>query len=57
VREYWIIDPEGKKVQVHLYENGHYLSTGFKENARIPVNILPGLEIALESLWAAIPAG
>ena len=55
VREYWIIDPEGKRVQVHLYENDHYLSTGYEGNDRIAVTVLPGLEIALEDLWARIP--
>jgi len=51
VREYWVIDPETKKVQVHIYENGHYISTIYKDNVTIPVTILPGLEIALENLW------
>jgi Uma2 family endonuclease len=54
VREYWVIDPEEKKVQVHVYENGRYLSTVYREKARISVNILPGLEIALESLWERV---
>ena len=47
VREYWVIDPEEKKVQVHIYENGHYVSTVYKDNINIPVNILPGLSINL----------
>jgi Uma2 family endonuclease len=51
VREYWVIDPEEKKVQVHLYENGHYLGTVYKESAHISVTVLPGLNIALASLW------
>ena len=55
IREYWTVDPEGKKVQVHIYENGRYLSAGYEENARIPVTVLPGLEIDLESLWAGMP--
>jgi len=69
VREYWIIDPELKKVTVHVYEaaveshsgegprsaGGHYISTNFEDNDRIPVTILPGLEISLEELWARIP--
>jgi Uma2 family endonuclease len=54
VREYWIIEPETRKVVVHIYDNGHYLSTAYKDNARIPVAILPGLEIPLEDLWARI---
>ena len=47
VREYWVIDPDEKKVQVHIYENGHYISTIYKDDAGIPVNILPGLSINL----------
>ena len=47
VREYWVIDPDEKKVQVHIYENGHYISTVYKDDAAIPVNILPGLSVNL----------
>ena len=53
VREYWVIFPEEKRVQVHVYENGRYLSTAYKEKATVSVTVLPGLEIALESLWAS----
>ena len=56
VREYWVIEPEEKRVQVHIYENGHFLSSSYKGNDRIPVTILPGMDIALESLWMAVPA-
>jgi Uma2 family endonuclease len=56
VREYWVIDPEEKKVQVHIYENGHFLSSSYKEKGRIPVTILPGLDITLEILWEAASA-
>jgi Uma2 family endonuclease len=56
VREYWVIDPETRQVQVHIYENGHYISTIYKDNAHIPVTVLPGLDIALEDLWARIPS-
>ena len=52
VREYWIVDPISKKVQVHIYENGHYNSTIYIENIRIPVTVLPGLEITFDDLWA-----
>jgi len=51
VREYWVIDPDARKVQVHVYDNGRYISTIYNDNARIPVSILPGLEISLEDLW------
>ncbi|GHV69320.1 hypothetical protein AGMMS49928_11180 [Spirochaetia bacterium] len=53
LREYWVIDPDEKKVQVHLYENGRFISSAYKENASIPVTVLPGLTIDLKSLWEA----
>ena len=55
VREYWVVDPEEKIVQVHIYENGHYISTAYEDNEHISVTVLPGLEIALEDLWARVP--
>jgi Uma2 family endonuclease len=51
VREYWVIDGEGKQVQVHVYEDGHYISSVYKEDAVIPVSILPPLSIDLKTLW------
>ena len=56
VREYWVIDPEMRQVQVHIYENGHYISSIYENSDHIPVTVLPGLDIALEDLWARIPA-
>ena len=47
VREYWVIDPEEKKVHVHVYDKGHYVSTVYKDDAGIPVSVLPGLVITL----------
>jgi len=51
VKEYWIIDPEIKRIQVNVYENGRYICSVFKENACVPVTVLPGLEIAFKELW------
>jgi Uma2 family endonuclease len=56
VREYWVIDSEEKKALVHIYENGHYFSSLYENNDHISVTVLPGLDIALEDLWARIPS-
>ena len=53
VREYWVIEPEEKKVQVHLNRDGHFVSSGYREGGRIPASVLPGLFIDLAALWAA----
>ena len=55
VREYWVVDPELKSVSVHIYEDGRYIITAYNDNDRIPVTVLDGLEISLESLWARLP--
>jgi len=51
VREYWVIVPEQKNIQVHLYEKGRYITAIYENDERVPVTVLPGLEIALEDLF------
>jgi Uma2 family endonuclease len=53
VREYWVIEPKEKKVQVHILENGHFISSVYKEDAVISVTTLPPLSIDLKTLWSA----
>jgi Uma2 family endonuclease len=52
VREYWIIRPEAKQVQVHVLEEGRYLSSVYHQDAVIPVSILPPFSLDLKTLWA-----
>jgi len=51
VKEFWVVYPTEKKVQVHILENGRYITSIYSDNDRIPVSVLPGLEIALGDLW------
>jgi Uma2 family endonuclease len=55
VREYWIIDPDNKAVQVHILKDGHYVSAIYRKDS-IPVSILPGLELDINSFWEENPA-
>ncbi|GHV23112.1 hypothetical protein FACS189494_10810 [Spirochaetia bacterium] len=57
VREYWIINPDQKTIQVCTLEKdgdsaGRYVVSAFDENESVPVNILPGLEINLRDIFA-----
>jgi Uma2 family endonuclease len=52
VQEYWVVDSDSKTVQVHVLDQGHFISAVYKENDSIPVSILPGLNIELKPLWA-----
>jgi Uma2 family endonuclease len=56
VREYWIVDPDNKAVQVHVLKDGHFV-IGVYQTGTIPVSILPGLEIAIASFWEEAAAG
>jgi Uma2 family endonuclease len=51
VREYWVLDPEEKKVQVHVLEKGRYVSSVYKKDAVIPVSVLPPFSLDLKTLW------
>jgi Uma2 family endonuclease len=60
VREYWVLDPEEKKAQVHVLQQGRYISSAYKKDAVIPVSVLPPLSLDLATLWEtreAAPAG
>jgi len=52
VREYWIVDPETKSVQVFTLENGRFLASGYDETEKAPVSIFDGCEIDLQAVFA-----
>ena len=52
VREYWIVDPEGKTVSVHILENGKYVATAYGETDSVPVHVLEGCEIDMGIVFA-----
>jgi len=52
VREYWVVDPEGKDITVHLFNEGAVISRIFGSTGTAPVSILPGFEISLDEVFA-----
>ena len=52
VREYWMVEPDDKTVQVCILENGQYVITGYDDGDTVPVSVLPGLEISLPDVFA-----
>ncbi|MDR1277242.1 MAG: Uma2 family endonuclease [Treponema sp.] len=60
VREYWIVDPETKYIQVHILEQGdekspeHFISSVYGNAETLGVSVLPGLNIDFNSIWSAL---
>ena len=54
VREYWIVDPETKTVQVCVLNENGYLVTIYDHNESVPVAALPGCTIALGKIFAQV---
>jgi Uma2 family endonuclease len=51
VQEYWIVDPESRVVQVHILNNGNYITTVYDETDEVKVSVLPGCVINLKEVF------
>ena len=52
VKEYWIVDPELKTVQVCTLENDRYVMSVFDETDKISISIFDDCEIDLSGIFA-----
>jgi Uma2 family endonuclease len=52
VKEFWVIEPEGKILFAYRLAEGRYVVTHFTGGETAASTVLPGLEIALEALFA-----
>lgn len=52
VKEYWIVDPSRRIVDVYILKNGKYgVGTVYDDTDIIPVNVLSGCEISLADVF------
>jgi len=51
VREFWIVDPDEKAVNVHILENGRYVVNSYESKETIDVKIFKGFSIALPDIF------
>ena len=52
VREYWIVDPYAKIIQVYILENGKYgVGSVYRDDDIIPVSVLEGCQINLADVF------
>jgi len=52
VREYWLVNPDDKTVQVCVLENGRYVTKAYDNTDIAPVHVLAGCEIDLQEAFA-----
>jgi Uma2 family endonuclease len=52
VREYWVIDPQHKTLHAYRFKEDQILPHSYGPANTAPVDIFPGLEIALEPVFA-----
>ncbi|MCL2199144.1 MAG: Uma2 family endonuclease [Defluviitaleaceae bacterium] len=51
VREYWVVDPDARGVQVHILEDGRYFTKAYDSTATIPVHVLEGCNVNLAEVF------
>jgi Uma2 family endonuclease len=52
VREYWVLEPEYKCLHAYRFENGQIFTHSYSSKDTAPVEIFPGLSIAMEPVFA-----
>ncbi|MDR0719563.1 MAG: Uma2 family endonuclease [Treponema sp.] len=52
VPEYWVVDGMAKTVEIHILDQGRYITTVAGENDEVPVSVLPGCTIKLRDIWS-----
>jgi Uma2 family endonuclease len=51
VREYWVVDPQNKRIRVYRLSGAHFAMQTYREGL-IASTVLLGLELSLESVFA-----
>ncbi|MDR1949986.1 MAG: Uma2 family endonuclease [Spirochaetaceae bacterium] len=51
VREYWVLEPEGKRIQVYVLDRDHYIASAYSDNDVVPVSVLEPFTLDLKTLW------
>ena len=52
VREYWLIDPESKRLTVYCFRDGAILTTTYESKDTVPVSIFPEFSVELSRIFS-----
>jgi Uma2 family endonuclease len=51
VREYWVLEPDGKRLQVCVLDKDRYIASAYSDKDVVPVSVLEPLTLELGTLW------
>jgi Uma2 family endonuclease len=51
VKEYWVADGDEKRVEIHVFDQGRYISSVAGGDDEVAVTALPGCTIKLGDVW------
>ena len=54
VREYWIVTPDQKTIDVYTLEEGKYFAAVYSDTDVAPVHVLEGCEITLQDVFGEV---
>ena len=57
VREYWIVNPDSRVVEVYLLERGQYIAKKYDDTATVQVSVIEGCEINLAEVFHGLLVG
>jgi Uma2 family endonuclease len=52
VREYWVIEPENKRVRAYTFKDNQIFTRDYTSNDTAPADVISGLNIVLEKVFA-----
>ena len=52
VREYWVVDTEDNRITVYCFKDGAIFTNTYESSDTVPVDVLPGLNVALDQVFA-----
>jgi Uma2 family endonuclease len=57
VREYWIVDPDEKKLAVYVLDGNRYVFSDYSGDAEVPSTVLRGFTLGLKTIFPADAPG
>jgi Uma2 family endonuclease len=54
VREYWVVDPETRSLQVYILEDGKYVASVYGDTGEVKVSVLDDCTVSLPRVFPPV---